>query len=233
MRIRIKFRKYDVMRFIGHLDIMRYFQKSMRRAGIDIAYSAGFSPHQIMSFAAPLGVGLCSDGEYLDIEANSITTAQDMKNQLNDVMVPGIDIVSLRLLPDQAGNAMASVAAAKYLIEWKDSNHIPESLPEKAAEFMSNKSIIITKQTKKNTLQLDIRPFIYSMEANDSSITLFVNASSSDNVKPVILLDAFYKSFGSVLDPLQIQITRIDTYYNQGTAEMPVFAPLEAAGDEF
>ena len=49
MRIRIKFRKYGVMRFIGHLDIMRYFQKAMRRANIDIAYSEGFSPHQIMS----------------------------------------------------------------------------------------------------------------------------------------------------------------------------------------
>ena len=64
MRIRIKFRKYGVMRFIGHLDIMRYFQKAMRRANIDIAYSEGFSPHQIMSFAAPLGVGITSDGEY-------------------------------------------------------------------------------------------------------------------------------------------------------------------------
>lgn len=56
------------MKFIGHLDTMRYFQKAMRRADIDIAYSTGFSPHQIMSFAAPLGVGITSDGEYLDIE---------------------------------------------------------------------------------------------------------------------------------------------------------------------
>ena len=58
MKIRIKFRKYGVMKFIGHLDMMRYFQKAMRRAEIDIAYSEGFSPHQIMSFAAPLGVGV-------------------------------------------------------------------------------------------------------------------------------------------------------------------------------
>lgn len=49
IKIRIKFRKYGVMRFIGHLDIMRYFQKAMRRAEIDICYSEGFSPHQIMS----------------------------------------------------------------------------------------------------------------------------------------------------------------------------------------
>ena len=56
------------MKFIGHLDIMRYFQKAIRRAGIDIAYTEGFSPHMVMSFANPLGVGLTSDGEYFDIE---------------------------------------------------------------------------------------------------------------------------------------------------------------------
>ena len=63
IKIRIKFRKYGVMRFIGHLDIMRYFQKAIRRANIPIAFSGGFSPHMIMSFAAPLGVGVTSAGE--------------------------------------------------------------------------------------------------------------------------------------------------------------------------
>ena len=68
MKIRIKFRKYDTMKFIGHLDVMRYFQKAIRRAEVNIRYSEGFSPHQIMSFAAPLGVGITSKGEYVDIE---------------------------------------------------------------------------------------------------------------------------------------------------------------------
>ena len=71
MKIRIKFKKYGPMKFIGHLDVMRYFQKAMRRAGVDICYSGGFSPHQIMSFASPLGVGVTSQGEYVDIEVNS------------------------------------------------------------------------------------------------------------------------------------------------------------------
>ena len=68
MKVRIKFSKHGAVRYIGHLDIMRYFQKSMRKSGVDIAYSTGYSPHQIMSFAQPLGVGMESDGEYLDIE---------------------------------------------------------------------------------------------------------------------------------------------------------------------
>ena len=68
MKVRIKFAKRGVMKFIGHLDVMRYFQKALRRARIDVKFSEGMSPHMIMSFAAPLGVGLTSEGEYVDVE---------------------------------------------------------------------------------------------------------------------------------------------------------------------
>ena len=53
------------------------FQKAVRRAKIDIRYSEGYSPHQIMSFAAPLGVGITSDGEYFDIEVNESMTSKE------------------------------------------------------------------------------------------------------------------------------------------------------------
>ena len=82
MKIRIKFAKRGAMKFISHLDVMRYFQKVIKRADIDIAYSEGFSPHQIMSFAAPLGVGLTSTGEYLDIEVHSTDSSKKMIENL-------------------------------------------------------------------------------------------------------------------------------------------------------
>ena len=65
--LRFRFAKYGAMRYLGHLDLLRYFQKAVRRADIPVAYSGGFSPHQIMSFAMPLSVGLTSEGEYFDI----------------------------------------------------------------------------------------------------------------------------------------------------------------------
>ena len=60
MKVRIKFSKQGPVKFVGHLDTMRYFQKAIRRAGLPVAFSGGYSPHMIMSFAAPLGVGTTS-----------------------------------------------------------------------------------------------------------------------------------------------------------------------------
>ncbi|MBR5733490.1 MAG: TIGR03936 family radical SAM-associated protein [Lachnospiraceae bacterium] len=68
MTFRIRFAKYGVVKFIGHLDVMRYFQKVIRRSELPVSYSKGFNPHQIMSFAQPLGVGITSDGEYMEVD---------------------------------------------------------------------------------------------------------------------------------------------------------------------
>ena len=85
IKARMKFNKTGSMKFIGHLDVMRYFQKAIRRTEIDVCYSQGFNPHQQLSFASPLGVGLTSDGEYMDIQLNSITSSEDIKNKLASI----------------------------------------------------------------------------------------------------------------------------------------------------
>ena len=96
MKVRIKFAKSGVMKFIGHLDVMRFFQKVMRRADIPIAFSGGYSPHMIMSFAQPLGIGLTSDGEYLDIELTEPIDSKEAVARMNAVSVEGIEMVRCR-----------------------------------------------------------------------------------------------------------------------------------------
>ena len=89
MNIRVRFSKHGCLKFIGHLDVMRYFQKAMRRAEIDMCYSEGFSPHMIMSFASPLGLGLESDGEYMDISVKQSPSSKEAVESLNAVMAEG------------------------------------------------------------------------------------------------------------------------------------------------
>ena len=106
MKIRIKFAKTGVMKFVGHLDVMRYFQKAIRRAELPIAYSEGFSPHMLLSFASPLGVGISSTGEYFDM-----VLAEDMKT---DEIVSGAEEVLLPELDHGEGPLAKDVGLKTY-----------------------------------------------------------------------------------------------------------------------
>jgi len=233
MKIRIKFEKDGVMRYIGHLDIMRYFQKAIRRAEIDIKYSTGFSPHQIMSFAAPLGVGHISFGEYFDIEVNSHNGKQDMMERLNAAMVPGIRISNIVMLPDTAGNAMATVAAARYKVELKNPDDSKVDFIGLKDAFIGQNEILVTKQTKKQELTIDIKPYIFEWIPYENGVEMFVDASSSNNVKPALAMESFCKFAGVDFDPVKFQIIRMDTYLNVSSEEQKDFKPLDYVGEDF
>ena len=164
MRVRVKFSKYGVMKFIGHLDVMRYFQKAMRRAGIDIAYSEGMSPHMIMSFAQPLGVGLTSDGEYMDVELRTPIASDEAIRRLNEVGVEGITVTEWRQIPEEKGSkAMTLVAAADYELRFRKGLAPKGDWQSAISHFYAQKSIPVIKKTKKGEKELDIRPLIYDM----------------------------------------------------------------------
>lgn len=240
MNIRIKFQKYGVMKFVGHLDMMRYFQKAIRRAGIDISYSEGYSPHQIMSFAAPLGVGVTSDGEYFDIEVKSSKSSQESLEDLNRVMVEGISVLEYKKLPDTAKIAMSLVAAADYLLyageEQKGLFSSPERLRQQIHDFYEGQpEILITKQTKKSRMELNLKPLIYEMKmvnlqeeypnlketpAGNHGIFLRVCTGSSDNIKPELVLEAFSRFCNQDYEPWDIQIHRLEVYAK--SEEIPV-----------
>ena len=232
VKIRIKFAKYGAMKFIGHLDMMRFFQKAIRRAGIDIRYSEGFSPHQIMSFAAPLGVGIESSGEYMDIEVQSMTSTEDMKQALNQVMVEGVEVLSVSVLPDNAKNAMASVAAASYRLKMKEGSFPIVDLIGQLQNFYGQKQIPYTKETKKSVVELDLKQGLYEIQADeDGSIHMLVNASSSGNIKPTMVFEKFCEYVKIEIPMSAYQVTRLETYTNLAKeGEEHKFVPLASVG---
>lgn len=247
MILRIKFNKHGAIRFIGHLDVMRFFQKAIRRAEIDVAYTKGFSPHQIMSFAQPLSVGHESNGEYMDIEVNSIKSCEDIKERLNAASVPGIQVLSVKVLPDNAGNAMASVAAALYTVYFRAGRE-PDFLASKNMhtaldELLAKDEIIITKEGKGGLREVNIKPGMYDIKwiegpentenENISSIghfTMLVDASSSGNIKPVQIIGALLKENGELLRENALLVTREDTYTNIDADNSQRLVPLDDIG---
>ena len=160
MKVRIKYAKTGPLKFIGHLDIMRYYQKAIRRANLDVTYSNGFSPHQQITFAAPLALGVTSQGEYFDAEMNSVTTSREMVAQLNTAMAEGMEILNIVLLPETAKTAMAIVAGSDYLIEFNEDVAYAQTLKNAILDFSNQPEINIIKTTKKSEKEVNIKHMI-------------------------------------------------------------------------
>lgn len=232
MKIRIRFAKTGHMRYVGHLDLMRYFQKALRRAEIDVQYSQGFSPHQIMSFASPLGIGLTSEGEYMDIEVNSVMSSAEMKACINRAMTEGVQVLSCRKLPVEGKtNAMALIAAADYEVRFRGGYtmfEFAEQMTEQWKAFIGQPHICIFKKTKKSETEMDIRPLILEDQVESSVFRLKLAAGSSQNLKPETVMTAFAEFCGHTLSPYALDIHRLDMYAQTETG----FCSLEALGEE-
>ncbi len=205
MRYRIRFAKYGVMRYVGHLDLMRFFQKALNRAKVPLSYSKGYHPHPLISFAAPLSVGVTSGGEYMDIVTEEPIDAKNTLDALNAQMVDGMLIVSVKELSDKAKNAMAAVEAAAYYVYFKEypfvrndisgnmsilsedgsspaelKKYDTDAFREQIRTFYTNAdSIYITKQTKKSERKIDLKPLIYDFHVEDTTSSFSENAEQT------------------------------------------------------
>lgn len=234
LKVRIKFTKTGAMKFVGHLDTMRYFQKAVRRAELPAAFSGGYSPHMIMSFAAPLGVGATSLGEYFDIELTETVPTKEIEKRLNAVMAEGVTVSSARKVEDgKASTAMALVAAADYLVAFRSGKEpVCPCWKEKLSDFLGQKELLVTKKTKRSEKTVDIRPYIYHMELQEDGIFMQLASASSNYTKPELVMDTFLHFLGEEAQPFAYMIQRREVYANTGDEAAPHFVPLEALGEE-
>lgn len=233
MKVRIKYTKTGPMRFISHLDVMRYFQKALRRAEFDVRYTQGFSPHQILSFAAPMPLGLTSEGEYFDGEFNSVTTTFDMVETFNQTASPYLKITDIVILPDNAGNAMSVVTASDYIITLNEegNQHITTEKLEAGVHFLAEQQeIMVMRKTKKKEVLTDIRPMILKAKYSDNRIYLFLTAGSVNHLKPELFLEVLCENMDIPYNRWDYNIHRLETYMDDGSGNR---VPLIEAGRRF
>ena len=228
MKTRMRFTKTGSMKFIGHLDCMRFFQKAIRRAKLDVAYSQGFSPHQLMSFASPLGVGVTSDGEYLDVEFHSLPDMPlpELVNYLNQFMTEEIFVTEIEIMPDDFKNSMSLLRSADYMIVEKQPGVFPENWKEKWEQFMEQPAITVVKKTKKSEKEIDLKPHILAWsferpeevgiihcEYEGETLYLSLTSGSETNIKPELVLSAFYTFCQAECRPYSYQVHRLQMHF--------------------
>ncbi len=217
LKLRIKYTKTGVLRFIGHLDIMRLFQKAIRRAKLDVAYSKGFSPHQIISFAAPMPLGMTSEGEYFDGDFESVTSTEDMMARLNATMPEGVKVLDIVKLEENAKPSMSVVSASDYYIYKNEEceNDYIDKLMAGLEGFMAQESIEIMKKTKTKEEMSDIKPGIYKLERRDEGIYMLLASGSVLNLKPELVVEALCKYLDLEYNRYDYMVHRLETYMGE------------------
>ena len=176
MNVRICFSKFGRLRFLGHLDVMRFFQRAITRAGVPIAYSAGFHPHMIMSFAQPLALSVTSDGEYFDIECGVDSVDPDnILTRLRGAMCDGLDVRSVTILPEREPNTkkqtgMSQIAGAMYLLTSDAENGA--KFAEAVRKLAESSSVLVEKEGKSGVRDVDIRKGIHALAILNDGGTL-------------------------------------------------------------
>lgn len=222
MRIRLKFSKTDAMKFIGHLDLMRVFQKIFRQGDIPIAYSGGFSPHQTFSIAAPLPVGVTSEGEYLDLELVRPMALSPLIEKMNACSPRGLKILDAVIIDTTEPAAMASVSASKYCVDQKELLMTTELI----RAFSNQETIIISKKNKKGLFNdFNLKPGILNISVEDHQVLMTLATGSVFNVKPDAIFQAYSSFIGMPYNPFNYKLHRVELYH--GDKELiSLFVPI-------
>lgn len=204
---RIKFTKGEEVKFIGHLDVMRLFQRAIKRANLPVAYSQGFNPHQLLSFANPLTLGTTSEGEYGDFEMAEKIEPTFIMTELNKTLPKGIKVLDSVLITQKTDSAMASIDGAKYIVFSKE---LKDSSQEDIKRYLSQKEILVLKKTKKNEKITDIKPDIFEIKKIPEGLSFYLAAGSRRNLKPEPVIQSFYNFLGLHFEKYCVRYHRLD-----------------------
>lgn len=116
-RLRIRFGRGDQVKFISHLDIIRLWERALRRAHIALAYSEGFSPHPRISLAAPLSLGITSDVELMDIQVASQVSPHWFAAAAGQQLPAGIGIRDVYPIAASVPSLQSQVRFAEYEVD--------------------------------------------------------------------------------------------------------------------
>lgn len=192
-KYRIKYSVFEQGKYISHLDLAKLFERSMRRAQIEMAFSEGFNPHPKFSFGSALAVGVSSSGEYLEIELTEQIEPELMKEKLNNVLPIGFKILEVRENKEKSKTLMAIIDRAVYqvdvpLLESPQQTITQQQLDQAIQELMDSDQLKVMRKTKKGITEKDIRLGVFKLSGlvAQEKITLQMTlvTGSQGNVRP-------------------------------------------------
>lgn len=191
VRVRIVFEKRDALRFIGHLDLAKTWERVLRRARVPLVYSQGFNPQPKMQLASALSLGISSECELLDIWLREPVDLAELPGRLMRVSPPGLLAVSAREVPLRSPALQTLVESSEYRITVGDLGDVP--LAERVNVLLAHAEILRERRGK----TYDLRPLILDLkvETETTFLAWLTTGEKRGNARPDELLDAMGLSF--------------------------------------
>jgi len=206
MRIIAEFKKTGGARYISHLDLQRAVQRALRRSGLPVRYTTGFSPHQVLSFASALSLGFISRGEIMDVAMEEPVTAAEFEARMSAQLPASLAPISAHEVEDGYPGLMSLVESADYLVEMPVEPDLDDAALRERIEKVFAEPIIAEKKTKAGIKELDLREQVLCFElqalSEDHAARFFLRCDCSPEgaLNPRLLFDAVSESLGATGD---------------------------------
>ncbi len=212
-KVRLKFSKLGMGKYISHLDLLRTFTRAIHRAGLPVRYSQGFNPHQLITFSLPLALGVTSETEFVDIDFEDGTDKLLIVKGLNKCLPPDIKILEASTPAIKAND----IVSARYMVTLRLKNSIAADMLNK---FFEQTEIPAVKKTKRGEKEINLREYIKSYEFKNltekaAEFEVILSAGGESNIKPDILVSKLFEFLGDgVCEDADIHRTEI--FYAKG-----------------
>jgi radical SAM-linked protein len=164
-RVRLRYAKRGPMRFTSHRDFARAFERAIRRAGVPIAYSQGFTPHPRISYASAAPTGAASEAEYLELGLRAEMRPAELLRELDAALSPGLDVLDAVAVPAGASPLAERLEASRWQIELAGVE--PAVLASAAAAFEAAPEVRVERLTKQGRRSLDARAAVVRLSVTE------------------------------------------------------------------
>ncbi len=183
-RYRIRFAKVGLLRWISHHDLMRLWERLLRRAELPLSMTEGFHPKPRMNFPSALALGIPGEDEVLELDLSVELAAEEVERRLVEDHQPGLQILQVVRVPE--GTPKAQMARAVYRLTIP--SEYQASMPERIRRLLEQDTLRVEREKK--SIDFDLKTEVAALEFVENSLLLTLNASRQTSLRPSEVVQA-------------------------------------------
>jgi radical SAM-linked protein len=161
-RLRLTYARGRELQYVSHLDMLRFWERTLRRAHVPVAYSEGFTPHPQINLGAPLAVGQSGRAELLDIFLAEVWTPERFRAALEPQVPPGLSLAQIVEVPLDEPSLQSQLRAAEYEL-YLQADADPDAIEARIAAFLATDTFPWEHVREKETRRYDLRPLVLDL----------------------------------------------------------------------